>query len=177
MSQQYQEVATDGQLEELLAESLAPSGAIGIDLEDLLAESLALAADAQNAKAAQERIKRGVYSSAAERAADAARIEAWRAAHEWDAVAGVALFHEHVCMSCKSEAHVFSGLFVRELHRHVAKTQRWRKVDAVPADLPTEVALYPVEQPMCTACCTPKGWLFENCYGWGVSAAPEGIKS
>ena len=172
-------LTADGQLEDLLTESLAPqalSGAHGIadadDLEALLGESMAAVYEAKATKAAQERLKRGVYSSTAERSEDAARIEAWRAAHEWEAVASVALFHEHRCLSCKSEAQVFGGLFVRELHRHLSYTQRWRRVAAVPADLPTEVALSPIEQPMCMECCTPKGWDVERCYGWGVSAAP-----
>lgn len=165
-----QEEELNAELDALIAEDVAGKPPVAADdmseLDDLLEEAMAGQRDAAAAKAARERLKRGGLS-AAERAEDAARIAAWEAAHEWEAVASVAVWHQLRC-SCVTamSVTVFQGLFTRETHRRLKALQRWRRVEAADAKLPPETAIRVVPVPMCAACSEGKGWSFDNAYLW-----------
>lgn len=151
------------ELAELLAESVGgvrPSN--GVDLESLLAESMGAVADERATRAARERLKRG-GQSALERAEDAARVAAWEAAHEWEAIASVAMFEDSRC-KCGMSARRFAGLFTREAHRHLKTAERWRRVEASDAKLPNETALRVIYSPMCESCAFDKGWDLAKAY-------------
>ena len=105
----------DTDLEDLLAESQADDSPDDSDpLAELLAESLAATREALEAKQARERAKRG-GQSAAEAAEDAERIRRWELAHEWKAVANVALFERHTC-ACGRHQTIFRQLMTRQQH-------------------------------------------------------------
>lgn len=163
LSQTEQEALQD-ELEELLADRITLAPPAVDDLDALLSESMAAHTQIVQGRAAKERLRRGGQSEA-ERREDAARVAAWEAAHEWQAVASVALFHDAVCL-CGASTRGFQGLFTRELHRHLRGTQRWRRVEAVQAFLPSEVAIRGVQVPMCGACAFDKGWDISKAYTW-----------
>lgn len=134
------------------------------DLDDLLSQSVAARKESIEAKAARERLRRGGLS-ARERAEDQARLAAWEAAHEWSAAANVALFGVQVC-ACGEEHSLFLGLMERQTHRHLKGTQRWVKAETSKAALPNEVCYRKAEVAMCAACCTDKGWPWEQATVW-----------
>lgn len=148
------------ELEGLLVESQAAES----DLDDLLAESLAAAREEAEAKQARERAKRG-GQSASEAAEDAERIRRWELAHEWKAVANVALFERHTC-ACGRHQTIFRQLMTRQQHRHLRDSQRWQRVDASLANLPNEVVVQKWETPMCPACAPQAGFEFRNVTEW-----------
>lgn len=160
------EADLNDELAELLAESVEakPESRGGVDLDDLLAESMESVQGEKLAKAAKERIKRG-GQSAVERAEDAARIAAWEAAHEWLANAAVAMFTDLRCQ-CGASTRQFTGLFTREVHRHLKVSQRWRRVEAIAAHLVQETAIRIENVPMCGACAFDKGWDLGKAYIW-----------
>ena len=155
----------DTDLEDLLAESQADDSPDDSDpLDELLAESLAAAREQLEAKAARERAKRG-GQSASEATEDAERIRRWELAHEWKAVANVALFERHTC-ACGRHQTIFRQLMTRQQHRHLRDSQRWQRADASLADLPNEVVVQKWETPMCPACAPQAGFEFRNVTEW-----------
>lgn len=155
----------DTDLEDLLAESQADDSPDDSDpLDELLAESLAATREALEAKQARERAKRGGLS-AAQQAEDAERIRRWELAHEWRAVANVALFERHTC-ACGRHQTIFRQLMTRQQHRHLRDSQRWQQADASLANLPNEVVVQKWETPMCPACAPQAGFEFRNVTEW-----------
>lgn len=155
--------AHDTDLEDLLTESQSSLEADD-PLNELLVESLAAAQEQLEAKAARERAKRGGLS-AAQQAEDAERIRRWELAHEWKAVANVALFERHTC-ACGRHQTIFRQLMTRQQHRHLRDSQRWQRADASLADLPNEVVVQKWETPMCPACSPQAGFEFRNVTEW-----------
>jgi len=151
----------DTELDDLLAESQADNSD---PLDDLLAESLAATREAQQAKEARERIKRG-GQSAAQQAEDAERIKRWELQNEWKAVANVALFERYRC-ACGRQQTIFRQLMTRQQHRHLRDSQRWQQADAALTDLPNEVVVQKWETPMCPACSPQVGFEFRNVTEW-----------
>lgn len=148
------------ELDDLLAESTST-----VDpLDELLAESLVATREAQEAKAARERAKRGGLS-AAQQAEDNDRIRRWELAHEWKAVANAALFERHSC-ACGKHQTIFRQLMTRQQHRHLRDSQRWQQADASIANLPNEVVVQKWETPMCPACAPQAGFEFRNVTEW-----------
>lgn len=146
-------------------EGIRPDGeAEVIDLDDLLAESTAAVVEAQQAKAARERLKRGGQSQV-EKMEDLERVRAWEAAHEWLAVANCALFDRYEC-ACGQSSVAFSGLLRRETHRHVKFSQRWMSVPNSLAALPNETVIRSIEVPLCSVCALGKGWDFSKSTNW-----------
>jgi len=136
------------------------------DLNDLLADALSAQKEIADAKAAKDRQKRGGGSSQ-ERAADAERIARWEAAHEWRAVANVALFHRFSC-ACGAHSTVFEQLMVRQQHRHLRDSYRWQLTKTAHAELPNEVTIRKTSSPVCPKCAESKGWVFSNITEWSV---------
>ncbi len=126
------------------------------DLDALLNESTALVQESRLARAVKDRLKRG-GQSARERAEDEARLAAWQAKHEWEAVGNCALFNRFAC-ACGEVRDVFAGLMLHERHRHVRTGFRWRAVEASQANLPNEVAVREHATPICFTCAPTKGW-------------------
>jgi len=155
--------AHDTDLEDLLTESQSSLEADD-PLNELLAESLAAAREQLEAKAARERAKRGGLS-AAQQPEDAERIRRWELAHEWKAVANVAMFERHTC-ACGRHQTIFRQLMTRQQHRHLRDSQRWQRADASLADLPNEVVVQKWETPMCPACAPQAGFEFRNVTEW-----------
>ena len=155
--------AHDTDLEDLLTESQSSLEADD-PLNELLAESLAATREQLEAKAARERAKRGGLS-AAQQAEDAERIRRWELAHEWKAVANVALFERHTC-ACGRHQTIFRQLMTRQQHRHLRDSQRWQRADASLADLPNEVVVQKWKTPMCPACAPQAGFEFRNVTEW-----------
>lgn len=149
------------ELDDLLEESLEESDD---PLNELLAESLAATREALEAKAARERRKRG-GQSAEQQAEDAERIRRWELAHEWKAIANVALFERYTC-ACGRHQTIFRQLMTRQQHRHLRDSQRWQQADAALADLPNEVVVQKWETPMCPACSPQVGFEFRNVTEW-----------
>lgn len=147
-----------GDLEALLEDSRTIPDAD--PLEDLLAESMAATKEAQAAKAARERIKRGGLT-AKEREADEERIRRWELQNEWRAVANVALFERHRC-NCGRQQTIFRQLMERQEHRHLRGSFRWQKTTASKAGLPNEIVVQKWETPMCTYCSTQAGFDFSG---------------
>jgi len=154
--------AGDDELEALLAETTAADDSD--PLESLMSESMAQRREEAEARESRERLKRGGLSSA-ERKADAERIAAWEARHEWEGVANVATFTRHRCM-CGAEHMIFTGLMQRQVHRHLKMSQRWTAVDAAKADLPNEVAIRTSQSPVCKECALGKGWDLATATEW-----------
>lgn len=142
----------------------ADSSIPGLDdldpLEALFQESIAASREAQAAKDARERVKRGGLTSA-EQAADAERIRRWELAHEWKPVANVALFERHRC-ACGRQRTIFRQLMQRQEHRHMHGAMRWQQVESSRLDLPSEVAVQKWESPMCPDCISGHGYSFEQ---------------
>jgi hypothetical protein len=134
------------------------------DLDALLAESVKQRNEAQVAKAAKDRLRKG-GQSARERAEDQARLQAWEAAHEWVARANVAYFERAVC-ACGQEASLFIGLMQRREHRHLKATMDWILVQAATANLPNEVARRTRHVNVCMACAPQKGWQLAGVVEW-----------
>lgn len=151
----------DTELEDLLTESQADDSD---PLAELLAESLAATREALEAKAARDRAKRG-GQSATQQAEDAERIRRWELAHEWKAVANVALFERHEC-ACGRHQTIFRQLMTRQQHRHLRDSQRWQQADASLTDLPNEVVVQKWQTPMCPACSPQAGFEFRNVTEW-----------
>lgn len=151
----------DTDLEDLLEESQADSSD---PLDELLAESLAATREALEAKQARERRKRG-GQSAEQQAEDAERIRRWELAHEWKAVANVALFERYTC-ACGRHQTIFRQLMTRQQHRHLRDSQRWQQADAALADLPNEVVVQKWSTPMCPACSPQVGFEFRDVTEW-----------
>lgn len=150
------------ELEDLLAESQANGGTDPLD--DLLAESMAATKEALEAKQARERRKRG-GQSAADAAEGAERIRRWELAHEWRAVANVALFERYECQ-CGRHQTIFRQLMTRQQHRHLRDSQRWQQADSALTDLPNEVVVQKWQTPMCPACSSQVGFEFRNVTEW-----------
>jgi hypothetical protein len=136
------------------------------DLESLFSEAMAGAREVAEARTARERIKRG-GQTAAERAADAERIKAWEAKHEWIAQANVAAFEEIVCTTCDTAHRVFTGLMQRQKHRTQGHgAMRWQAQAQATAGLPNEVAIRRVERVMCEDCAPGFGWPLDVWTEW-----------
>ena len=148
------ELKHDAELEALLTE--VPSG---LDpLEALFQEAKASIKDAQAAKDARERIKRGM-GSAKDKAADEERIRRWELANEWKSVASVALFERYRC-ACGRQQTIFRQFMERQEHRHLRGSMRWQKVEELKIDLPQEIAVQKWETPICTECSETLGFAF-----------------
>lgn len=156
--------AHDTDLEDLLTESQSSLEESDDPLNELLAESLAATREALEAKAARERRKRG-GQSAEQQAEDAERIRRWELAHEWKAVANVALFERYTC-ACGRHQTIFRQLMTRQQHRHLRDSQRWQQADAALTDLPNEVVVQKWQTPMCPACSPQVGFEFRNVTEW-----------
>ncbi len=126
------------------------------DLDALLAESTTAMRDAQAAKAARDRVKRGGLTQR-ELAEDLERIRAWEAAHEWAAAANAIRFLQQDC-ECGRSHQIFTGLLRREVHRTMRFSQRWVAVPSALADLPNEVLIARAKVPLCGHCAEGKGW-------------------
>jgi hypothetical protein len=153
-------------LDDLLQESL-PSGSAGADidpLDALLAESLAESREQLEAKLARDRAKRG-GQSAAQKAEDDERIRRWELAHEWKAIANVALFERYRC-ACGRQSTIFRQLMTRQQHRHLRDSQRWQRAESSIADLPNEVVVQKWDSPMCPSCAPQAGFEFRNVTEW-----------
>lgn len=136
-------------------------------LEDLLSESILVSRETSAAKAAKARLAKG-NGDLATREADAARVAAWQAAHEWEAVANVALFHQYQC-ACGKTSTILEGLYRRETHRHLKHgAQRHIACESAKADLPNEAAIRLTEVPTCGECMISKGWDLADAVEWEV---------
>jgi hypothetical protein len=168
------ELEQDAQLEDLLdaparkpqpdaAEPDEPDADFD-DLNALLAESLTTVKETAEAKIARERLKRGGIT-AEERRADAERIAAWEAKHEWLDVANVGQFSRFSC-GCGTSYTVFTQLMVRQRHRHLRDSFRWQQQQTAQAALPNEtvIADYPVKT--CAGCADSKGWIMAHATEW-----------
>lgn len=134
------------------------------DLDSLLQESVALQNEAALAKAAKARLRKGGQSRQ-EMLEDQARIAAWEAAHEWSPVANVAHFEQQLC-KCGSHNLVFRGLLMRETHRHMRDSQRWRAITLPQAGLPKETVIRNEPVEMCELCLADHGYDIDNATAW-----------
>lgn len=134
------------------------------DLNALLAESLTTIKETAEAKLSRERLKRGGIT-AEERRADAERIAAWEAKHEWLDVANVGQFSRFSC-GCGTSYTVFTQLMIRQRHRHLRDSFRWQQQQTTQAALPNEtvIADYPVKT--CASCADSKGWIMAHATEW-----------
>lgn len=133
------------------------------ELSDLLEESMVQDRERKAVVEAKKRVKQVTGVTAAERAEDATRIIAWESQHVWRGAANVARFEVQVCKSCGEEHTIFSGLFERQEHRHLAHhSQRWIRATGTKAALPNEIILAKREVPMCIDCCDWVGFDYRN---------------
>jgi hypothetical protein len=146
-------------LEDLITES---SGSIP-DLDDLLGTAKAEAKDKAEAKAARQRLVKGGLSDR-EREEDLARLREWESRNLYKPVANVACFIESSCTKCGDYTYLFTGLMERQVHRHVATTQRWLKTDIIKTDLDNEVMVREQTTPFCVECMADVGFTFNNAY-------------
>lgn len=127
------------------------------ELDRMIAGELESKREANRVKDSRERLKRG-GQSLAEREADLERIHTWELRHEWKAAANVAVFIEQHCESCGAVHRTFEQLMLRQVHRHVANSQRWQAASAIMANLPNETVVRRQSVPLCAECCHRAGF-------------------
>lgn len=160
----------DDDLDDLLEESLEaeaeaePASETEADLDDLLAESVALRDDAKAAAEARDRLRKrhaGSGRSAAEIAADEARVREWELRNDWEATANVALFERYKCQ-CGRQQTIFRQIMQRQVHRQYQATERWQVVETTDPDLPSEIMVQKWTTGMCTNCASDHGFDFQT---------------
>jgi hypothetical protein len=159
-------------LEDLTAEAMRDLP----DLDDLLGTAVAEQHDKLSAKKARDRLAKGGLT-AAEREEDLTRLRDWEARNLYRPVANVARFVESTCDRCGTYCYLFTGLFERQVHRHVATTQRYTSIETMKPDLDNEVMVASQTTPFCTQCMKGLGFSFNNAYteeGEELQEAVEG---
>ena len=137
------------------------------DLDSLLNEALAESKGKEAVKVSRARIARG-GPAPSEFLADHARVRAWEDQNEWRKVANVARF---ICTDCTCGEYtgIFSGLFLKEEHRHLRGTFRYLPQSGpLLASLPNLTVQEVRHTQICTACALEKGWDLSKAEQWGA---------
>lgn len=132
------------------------------DLDDLLGVALTQAAVTKADKdLSKARAQLAAGNSGRLTPEDLARIRAWELAHDWTAVANVAVFIQHQCR-CGTYNNTFEGLFIKEQHRRFPDSVQHRRVTGALARLPNETAIQVRAVDLCGDCAPAAGWNVDN---------------
>lgn len=145
------------------------------DLDDLLTSAVAERNAKVEARKSRERLSKGGLTPQ-EREEDLIRLREWEARNLYKPAANVARFIESCCTNCGEFSYLFTGLMERQVHRHVATTQRWLAVQVAKTDLDSEVMVVRQTTPFCIECMERVGFTLNNAYtedGEELQAAPE----
>lgn len=141
------------------------------DLDALLDESMEQRAVEQQARAARERLRRGVAQAPGERQADLDRIKLWQDRYEWLPIATAGVFNRFSC-ACGNTSTIFDCIMIEEKHKTDPWSKRFvnvgveRRASPRVGEPPRVTVVREQAVVACDKCAHTKGWRLDDPTIW-----------